>query len=46
MVKLSATPGRIRSAGVAPGENTAQVLAELGYDEATIEAMRAAGAVG
>jgi crotonobetainyl-CoA:carnitine CoA-transferase CaiB-like acyl-CoA transferase len=46
MAKLSETPGRISSAGVAPGENTAHVLAELGYDNAAIEAMRAAGAVG
>ena len=33
-------------AGVAPGANTAEVLAEVGYDTAAIEAMRAAGAVG
>jgi crotonobetainyl-CoA:carnitine CoA-transferase CaiB-like acyl-CoA transferase len=46
MVKLSETPGRIRSAAVAPGANTAEVLAELGYDAAAIEAMRDAGAVG
>jgi crotonobetainyl-CoA:carnitine CoA-transferase CaiB-like acyl-CoA transferase len=46
MVKLSETPGRIRSAAVAPGSNTAEVLAELGYDAAAIEQMRKAGAVG
>jgi crotonobetainyl-CoA:carnitine CoA-transferase CaiB-like acyl-CoA transferase len=46
MAKLSETPGRIRSAGGAPGENTREVLAELGYDAAAVEAMRAAGAVG
>jgi len=46
MVKLSETPGRIRSAGVAPGASTAEVLVEIGYDAAAIEAMRAAGAVG
>jgi len=46
MVKLSETPGGIRSAGGAPGENTAEVLAELGYDASAIEAMRTAGAVG
>jgi alpha-methylacyl-CoA racemase len=45
-VKLSETPGRIRSAGVAPGANTSEILAEIGYDASAIEAMRAAGAVG
>jgi crotonobetainyl-CoA:carnitine CoA-transferase CaiB-like acyl-CoA transferase len=45
MVKLSETPGRIRSAAAAPGENTAEVLAELGYDAAAIEALRGGGAV-
>jgi crotonobetainyl-CoA:carnitine CoA-transferase CaiB-like acyl-CoA transferase len=46
MGKLSETPGRIRSAGVAPGENTAEILAEIGYDAESIEAMRANRAVG
>jgi crotonobetainyl-CoA:carnitine CoA-transferase CaiB-like acyl-CoA transferase len=46
MVKLSETPGRIRSAASAPGADTEAVLGELGYDAAAIEAMRAAGAVG
>jgi crotonobetainyl-CoA:carnitine CoA-transferase CaiB-like acyl-CoA transferase len=44
-VKLSATPGRIRSAASAPGADTEAVLAELGYDAAAIAAMRGAGAV-
>jgi crotonobetainyl-CoA:carnitine CoA-transferase CaiB-like acyl-CoA transferase len=46
MVKLSETPGRIRSTTRAPGADTDAVLAELGYDAAAIEAMRDAGAVG
>jgi crotonobetainyl-CoA:carnitine CoA-transferase CaiB-like acyl-CoA transferase len=46
MARLSETPGRIRSAGVAPGANTDEVLAEIGYDAAAIAAMRASGAVG
>jgi crotonobetainyl-CoA:carnitine CoA-transferase CaiB-like acyl-CoA transferase len=46
MAKLSETPGRIRSAGCAPGQHTGELLAELGYDNAAIEAMRVAGAVG
>jgi crotonobetainyl-CoA:carnitine CoA-transferase CaiB-like acyl-CoA transferase len=46
MVKLSATPGRIRSAARAPGADTEAVLGELGYDVAEIEVLRAAGAVG
>ena len=46
MVKLSETPGRIRSAGCAPGQHTGELLAELGYDSSAIEAMRTAGAVG
>jgi crotonobetainyl-CoA:carnitine CoA-transferase CaiB-like acyl-CoA transferase len=46
MVKLSETPGRIHSPGIAPGANTDEVLAELGYDAAAIDAMRAVGAVG
>jgi crotonobetainyl-CoA:carnitine CoA-transferase CaiB-like acyl-CoA transferase len=45
MVKLSETPGRIRSAAVAPGASTAEILAEIGYDGAAIEAMRAGGAI-
>ena len=46
MVKLSETPGRIRTGGAAPGESTDEILAAIGYDVAAIEAMRAAGAVG
>jgi len=45
MVKLSETPGRIRSPACGPGEHTTEVLAELGYEMAAIEAIRAAGAL-
>jgi formyl-CoA transferase len=43
-IKLSASPTEI---GVAPllGEHTREVLAELGFDGARIEALRAAGAI-
>ena len=36
-VKLSATPGSVRSAAVDFGESTASILAELGYSEKEIE---------
>ena len=46
-VKLSRTPADpTRAPGPGLGEHTRQVLAELGYDEAQVEAMLAAGAVG
>lgn len=43
--KLSATPGGAESIGPALGEHTDGVLRALGYDEARIAALRAAGAV-
>jgi crotonobetainyl-CoA:carnitine CoA-transferase CaiB-like acyl-CoA transferase len=43
-VKLSATPGRPRTAPPALGEHTDLVLAELGYDEAARARLRAEGA--
>ena len=42
-LRFSATPTSIRRHSPGLGEHTAEVLAELGYDEATIAAMLAAG---
>jgi formyl-CoA transferase len=39
--RLSATPGAIRSPAPGLGEHTAKILAELGYGEARIAALRA-----
>ncbi|MFZ2209670.1 MAG: CoA transferase, partial [Porticoccaceae bacterium] len=44
-IKLTATPGSIRSRPPLPGEHTDQVLRELGRAPAEIAALRAAGAV-
>jgi crotonobetainyl-CoA:carnitine CoA-transferase CaiB-like acyl-CoA transferase len=44
-VKLSDTPGRIRSLAPYPGQHTNEVLATLGYDAARIAALRAEGVV-
>jgi formyl-CoA transferase len=41
--KLSATPGRIRSAAPKLGEHTGDVLRELKYTAFEIEEMRKAG---
>jgi crotonobetainyl-CoA:carnitine CoA-transferase CaiB-like acyl-CoA transferase len=43
-VKLSATPGRPRTAPPSLGEHTDRVLGELGYDEAARARLRAEGA--
>ncbi len=46
-VRLSATPGSVRTPSPALGEHTAEVLRELlGLDVAEIDALRAAGALG
>jgi crotonobetainyl-CoA:carnitine CoA-transferase CaiB-like acyl-CoA transferase len=45
-VKLSETPGKIRNLGSRPGEDTAQVLASLGYSEAAIQELSDTGIVG
>ena len=44
-VKLSATPGTIRSVAPGIGEHTDEVLTSLGYDMDEIAKLRAAGAV-
>jgi alpha-methylacyl-CoA racemase len=44
-VKLSRTPGRVRSGGPALGEHTEQVLAEAGYAADEVAALVASGAV-
>jgi crotonobetainyl-CoA:carnitine CoA-transferase CaiB-like acyl-CoA transferase len=44
-VKLSRTPGRVRSGGPALGEHTEQVLAEAGFAAEEIAALIASGAV-
>jgi crotonobetainyl-CoA:carnitine CoA-transferase CaiB-like acyl-CoA transferase len=43
--KLSRTPGAMKHAGPAPGNDTDAVLRELGYDDAAIRDLRTAGAV-
>jgi crotonobetainyl-CoA:carnitine CoA-transferase CaiB-like acyl-CoA transferase len=44
-VKLGATPGGLRTPPVAFGQNTTAVLAELGYTEAAIDALREEGVI-
>jgi crotonobetainyl-CoA:carnitine CoA-transferase CaiB-like acyl-CoA transferase len=44
-VKLSGTPGSVRSGPPVLGQHTAAVLAELGYDDAAIAALAGSGAV-
>ncbi len=44
-VKLMATPGEMRTPPVTFGENTAAVLAELGYDAATIDELSSQGVI-
>ncbi len=43
-VTLSATPADVRADPPAPGAHTREVLAELGYDAAAIDALVASGA--
>ena len=40
-VKLSETPGRVRTAAPLLGEHTDEVLRELGIEESRLEALRA-----
>jgi crotonobetainyl-CoA:carnitine CoA-transferase CaiB-like acyl-CoA transferase len=45
-VKLSQTPGSIRSFGPLLGQHTEEVLLELGYSKKRIEELREQGAIG
>jgi crotonobetainyl-CoA:carnitine CoA-transferase CaiB-like acyl-CoA transferase len=40
-IKLSDTPGKIRNPGSSPGENTVEILTELGYDREKIQQLLA-----
>jgi crotonobetainyl-CoA:carnitine CoA-transferase CaiB-like acyl-CoA transferase len=44
--KFSETPGAVRKTAPKRGEHTAELLREAGYEEAQIEAMKAAGIAG
>ncbi len=46
MVKLSETPGSIRSPGPEQGQDTSAILQELGYTDAEVESLRGEHAVG
>ena len=45
-VKLSETPGSIRSLGSMPGADTRDILAGLGYSKIEIEKLREEGVIG
>ena len=44
-IKLSATPGSVRTAPPLLGEHTDEILAELGFDAAAVADLRARGVV-
>ncbi|MBI4498469.1 MAG: CoA transferase, partial [Chloroflexi bacterium] len=44
-LKFSETPGSVRTLGPVPGRDTPMILESLGYDAATIAALRAEGVV-
>jgi crotonobetainyl-CoA:carnitine CoA-transferase CaiB-like acyl-CoA transferase len=44
-VKLSETPGRVRSCGPMPGSHTDAILGEIGYTEEEVSALKETGAV-
>ena len=39
-IKLSDTPGSVRNAGATPGENTEEILQELGYSPEDIHQLQ------
>jgi crotonobetainyl-CoA:carnitine CoA-transferase CaiB-like acyl-CoA transferase len=45
-IKLSETPGEIRNLGASPGENTHEILSELGYSQQEIKELLEAKVVG
>lgn len=45
-IKLSDTPGQVRTLGPAFGQHTDEVLLELGYSQSELASLRKAGAVG
>ena len=45
-VKLSKTPGAIRSPAPSPGQHTDEILTELGYAKEVIEGLKREGAIG
>lgn len=45
-IKLSETPGKVRSLGPAFGQHTDEVLLGLGYSQSEVASLRKAGAVG
>ncbi len=44
--RFTRTPAAVPAPPAAPGEHTAQILAEFGFEDAEVAALRAAGAVG
>ena len=45
-IKLSETPGQIKSLGTLTGTHTEEILAEIGYSENEIEKLHTGGAIG
>lgn len=45
-IKLSETPGKVRTTGPTFGQHTNEVLLDLGYSQGEVAALRKAGAVG
>jgi len=44
-IKLSQTPGKIRSPSVLPGENTSEILAKIGYSAKEIQELKREGVI-